>query len=116
MSAPRHRLARTAAGALAVTALAAPTVAGARPAPEDSGVARPAPAAVVFDNERADAAPTIVYRSATPAPAVTTGTIDDGFDWGAAAIGAGAVAAALLLAAGGAAALSRTGHGTHPAH
>jgi hypothetical protein len=115
MSVHHHRLARTVAGALAVTALAAPA-AVARPAPEDAAVAHPAPAAAVFDSERADAAPVIVYRSDASAPAVATRTVDDGFDWGAAAIGAGAAAAALLLAAGGAGALSRTGHGARPTH
>jgi len=66
------------AGALAVAALAAPT-AGARPATEWTDNSSPAP----------------------PAPTVTR-TIDQGLDWGSAAIGAGTATGLLLIAAAGA--------------
>jgi hypothetical protein len=36
----------------------------------------------------------------TPAPAVVTAPSDDGFDWGAAGVGAGAVGGLFLIAAG----------------
>lgn len=42
-------------------------------------------------------------------PAVTT-TIDEGFDWGSAAIGAGGAAAVLLVGAAGASALTPRRH------
>ena len=46
---------------------------------------------------------------APDSPAVTT-TIDEGLDWGSAAIGAGGAAAVLLLSAAGASALSHRRH------
>src|SRR5260370_98308 len=45
-----------------------------------------------------------------PAPAVTQTIADDGFDWGAAAVGAGGAGAVLLLTAAGA---SAVGHRRH---
>jgi hypothetical protein len=80
-----RRLTRTMTGALVVTALAAPA-ASARP---------------LYDNPG---------RPSEPAPTVTR-TIDEGFDVGSAAIGAGGAAAVLLLTAAGAAAMS---HRRHP--
>jgi hypothetical protein len=75
-----RRLTRTMTGALVVTALAAPA-ATARPI--DANTTRP------FES-----APTV------------TRTIDEGFDVGSAAIGAGGAAAVLLLTAAGAVAVS----------
>jgi hypothetical protein len=81
MPPPFHRRVRcAAAAALAVTALAAPP-AGALPCEVVCG---------------SNATP-----AGSPAPAVTR-TVDDGFDWGSAAIGAGAGAAIALLSLGGA--------------
>jgi hypothetical protein len=93
MSPRRIRLTDAVAGALAVTAVAAPA-AGAIPAEE-----------LLNDSSRgSDAAGAL--ESKAPAPTVTR-TIDEGFDWGSAAIGAGGAAAALLLSAAGASAVSR---------
>jgi hypothetical protein len=78
---PTHgppRLIGALAVALAVAALAAPT-AGARPATDWTDNSSPA----------------------TPAPTVTR-AIDDGIDWGSAAIGAGTATGLLLVAAAGA--------------
>ena len=80
MFTPR-RLTRALAGAMAVTAIAAP-----------AAVARPI---VDFHDS----------SSYEPAPTVTR-TIEDGFDWGSAAIGAGGAAAVLLLSGAGASAVS----------
>lgn len=89
----RHRLTRTVAGALAIAALAAPA-AGAFPAEQTQGNPNPnAPSTSARVND----------ISGTPAPTVTR-TIDQGFDTGSAAIGAGGAAAVLLLAAAGASA------------
>jgi hypothetical protein len=91
----RHRLTQTVAGALAVAALAAPT-AGAFPAEQTQGNPNPnAPASSADVND----------VTAGPAPTVTR-TIDDGFDVGSAAIGAGGAAALLLLTAAGASAVT----------
>lgn len=73
------RLVRALAGALAIAALSAPT-AGARPATEWTDNSSPA-------------------TTKPPAPTVTR-TIDDGIDWGSAAIGAGTATCLLLVAAG----------------
>jgi hypothetical protein len=81
-----RRLRRTVAGALAVSALAAPA-AGALPCEVVCGSATPSP-------------------TKPPAPTVTR-TIDDGFDWGSAGLGAGAGAAIVLLSLGGVRAGSR---------
>ncbi len=80
-----RRFPRTLAGALVVTAFAAPATT----------------ARSIYDNPG---------RPSEPAPTVTR-TIDEGFDAGSAAIGAGGAAAVLLLTAAGAAALS---HRRHP--
>jgi hypothetical protein len=82
-----RRFTRTLTGALVVTALAAP-----------AATARP-----LYDKP---------VRHSEPAPTVTR-TIDEGFDVGSAAIGAGGAAAVLLLTAAGAAAVS---HRRHPVH
>ncbi len=108
--APRtHRLARTLAASLAVAALAAPAAA-ARPAydapyPRDSGPAT-----------------TPVEAAATSAPAPTLAqappvvrSIDDGFDWGAAAIGAGAAAGIALIGVGGVSSRRRAHPAAHSA-
>jgi hypothetical protein len=88
-----RRLARTVAAAMAITALAAPS-AGAVPAGEPPATSRSA------------------SLPDTPAPTVSR-TIDDGFDWGSAAIGAGVAAAVLLLTAAGASARSHRGQNTN---
>lgn len=78
---PPPRFIRTLAGALTVAALAAPT-ASARPATEWTDNSSPS-------------------TTKPPAPTVTR-AIDDGLDWGSAAIGAGAATGLLLLTAAGA--------------
>lgn len=79
-------------------------------------ISAPAANAVTGEQFRAssgsDATPTKV--SSQPAPTVTR-TIDDGFDLGSAAIGAGSAAAVLLLGGAGATALSRHRHRVRPA-
>jgi hypothetical protein len=95
----RHRLTHSVAGALAIAALAAPA-AGAFPAEQVQGSTNPnAPATPIHVNN----------TSAGPAPTVSR-TIDDGFDVGSAAIGAGGAAAVLLLSAAGASALVHRRH------
>lgn len=81
MSIPRHRLTRTVASALAVTALAAPA------------------AEARYDDDMH------AGRTVHPGPTVSR-TIDDGFDMGSAALGAGGAAAVLLLTAAGASTVS----------
>jgi len=81
-----RRLTRAVAGALAVTALAAPAAA-----------ARPIDAAPSWSTSPPAASPS---PADTPAPTVIR-TIDAGFDWGSAGIGAGATAALVLLSIGG---------------
>jgi hypothetical protein len=92
MSARHHRLARTLAGALALSAIAAPT-AGALPAEQVQGGSPSTNAAPAIDKTEA-LAPTV------------TRTIDEGFDWGSAAMGAGGATALLLLTGAGATAVS----------
>ena len=92
MSARRHRLTRTAAVALAATALAAPAA--------DS---RPSDAH--FNSPSQGSVPAVESNTEVPAPTVAR-TIDDGFDLGSAAVGAGGAAALLLLSAAGASAVS----------
>jgi hypothetical protein len=111
MTPATHRLTRTAAAALTVTALLAPTASAhlpwdERPAPTVAYQAMPAP-------DRIDSGPVAAATptASQPAPTVTE-TIDDGFDWGSAAIGAGSAGLALLLAAAGA---SAAGHRRHVA-
>jgi len=84
-----RRISRTLAGALAVVALSAPA-ASARPMLEPSG----------------DPGPVVPEA---PAPTVTP-NVDDHFEWGSAAVGAGGAAAVLLLAGAGATTLSRRHH------
>jgi hypothetical protein len=86
MSPRRPRFTRAAAGALVITALAAPA-ASARPVDPPVGWKLTPPA-----ESRA--------QPHSSAPTITRGT-DDGFDWGAAGIGAGAGAAIVLLSLGG---------------
>ena len=74
-----HRITRLAAAGLIAGALAAPA-ASARPAPLDPPVP-PGSEAVVIEPE--------------PAPVVQS--VDEGFDWASAAIGAGAAGALVLL-------------------
>jgi hypothetical protein len=85
-----HRLARILATGVTAAALAAPP-ALARPidGPEDP-VPPDADPIVVVAPEQAPARPPVVQA------------VDDGFDWGSAAIGAGAGAAIALLSLGGA--------------
>jgi hypothetical protein len=82
---PRHRLTRALAGALAVIAIAAPA-AVARPIDTGPGWSARPPAPSQSD-------------AAAPAPTVVR-TIDDGFDWASAGIGASAVAAMVLVSLG----------------
>jgi hypothetical protein len=87
----RRRLSSALAGALAIGAIAAP-------------------AANAVTGEEFQASPGPNSRSAidssTPAPTVSR-TIDEGFDLGSAAIGAGSAAAVLLLGGAGATAVTR---------
>jgi hypothetical protein len=85
----RSQLPRSLAAGLAAAALAAPA----------------AHASPIIDPGSGHATPS----AAADPPAVTT-TIDEGFDWGSAAIGAGGAAAVLLLSAAGATALSPRRH------
>jgi hypothetical protein len=93
MSTRHQRLTRAVSGALAASAIAAP-LAHARPAEQVQ--ASPTPGAPR----------TIEYPPEAPAPTVTR-TIDEGFDLGSAAVGAGGAAAVLLVAGAGATAVSR---------
>ena len=96
MSPRRPRLTRNAvAAALAATVLAAP-VADARPVTGESS------------SPSQGSAPAVEYTEA-PRPTVAR-TIDDGFDLGSAAIGAGGAAALLLLTAASASAVSHRHH------
>ena len=85
----RHKFIRTLAACTAAAALAAPA-AQASPALEQGSDPGPATDPIVVE-----------------APPVTP-TIDDGFDWGAAALGAGGAGMVLLLSLGGAAQVSRS--------
>lgn len=94
-----HRLTQSVAGALAIVALAAPS-ASAFPAEQVQGNPNPnAPATPIHVND----------TSGGPAPTISR-TIDDGFDVGSAAIGAGGAAAVLLLGAAGASTLVHRRH------
>jgi hypothetical protein len=86
-----RRLTRTAAGALAITALAAPA-ASARPVDAPAGWKLTPPAETRSQPH-------------APAPTIVRST-DDGFDWGSAGIGA-AAAAIVLVSLGGVRARSR---------
>jgi hypothetical protein len=86
----RRRLSSALAGALAIGALAAP-----------------AANAVTSEDWRASSGSTSASKSTNiPAPTITR-TVEDGFDLGSAAIGAGSAAAILLLGGAGATAVSR---------
>jgi hypothetical protein len=105
-----HRLARTAAGALAATAILAPVATAGlpleeRPTPTVAYQATPAP-----DRIDSGQAAVVTRAAIQPAPALTE-TVDDGFDWGAAAIGAGGVGVVVLFAAASASAAGRRRHG-----
>src|SRR4051812_33078828 len=89
----RH-LTRAVASVLAVTALAAP-----------APMAPPIASAPAWIPSHPAASPS---HAEAPAPTVIR-TVDDGFDWGSAAIGAGATIAIVLLSLGGVRAGSRTG-------
>ena len=80
---PPHRLTRALAGALAATALAGPA-AVARPIDTGPVYNLPAPSR----SDAAARAPTVIR------------TIDDGFDWGSAAIGAGGAIGLVAVATG----------------
>lgn len=88
---PRSQFHRSLAAGLAVAALAAPA----------------AQAAPIREPGTGDTA--LSTEPAADSPAITT-TIDEGFDWGSAAIGAGGAAAVLLLSAAGASTLSSRRH------
>jgi hypothetical protein len=91
MSRSRRRLSSAIAGALAIGALTAP-----------------AANAITDEEWRGGVGTDSTVSSTTPTPPPTvTRTIDDGFDLGSAAIGAGSAAAVLLLGGAGATAVSR---------
>ena len=79
-----HRLAGLIAAGITAAALAAP-----------AAVARP----IDGPNEpvRPDPGSTVVEPDPSPAPAPVVRMIDDGFDWGSAAIGAGGAGALVVL-------------------
>jgi hypothetical protein len=90
----RSQLQRSLAAGLAAAALAAPAAqAGPIVEPGSGGV----PPSMGPDTRGLEA---------DPAPAVTT-TIDEGFDWGSAAIGAGGAGMLILLALAGSAQVNR---------
>ena len=89
-----RRLTRAVAGALAVTAIAAP-----------AAMARPIDSAPGSTASQPGASPS---PADAPAPTIIR-TIDDGFDWSSAVIGAGATTALVLLSIGGVRAGARTG-------
>jgi len=128
----RLQFRRSVAAGIAVAALAAPVAqagpiidpgsgtAGAAAAQlrtdaAQAGGAQASPAAVTASSLRTDAAqaggaeaPAVAPQPiVVEAPPVTTTIVDDGFDWGAAAIGAGVSGALILLAMGSVAGLSR---------
>ena len=88
----RSQLQRSLAAGLAAAALAAPA----------------AQAAPILEPGTRDTALS-TEPVTVDSPAITT-TIDEGFDWGSAAIGAGCAAAVLLLGAAGASAVSPRRH------
>ena len=93
----RSQLQRSLAAGLAAAALAAPA---AQAAPMLEPGTGDAPLSMGPDT-----------RGLEPDPAApVTTTIDEGFDWGSAAIGAGGAAAVLLLGAAGASAVSPRRH------
>ena len=92
MSTRRRRLTSIVAAALTATVLAAPA-------------ADAIPAEEYFNSSDSRSAPAVESDAEALAPTVTR-TVDDGFDLGSAAIGAGGAAAVLLLTAAGASAVS----------
>jgi hypothetical protein len=92
MNKPRRRLRHALVGALAIGALAAP--------------AAHAVTGEEFTASSSSYSPSFGSVSEQPAPTVTQ-PIDDGFDLGSAAIGAGSAAAVLLLGGAGATAVAR---------
>jgi len=102
MSHRHQRLTRAAAAALAATALAAPA-ASAFPAEQVQGTPHSQ-----GDSKSRNPLP-VDPNAQAPRPTVTR-TIDDGFDTGSAAIGAGGAAAVLALTAAGASAVLRRHH------
>ncbi len=93
MSSSRRRLSSAIAGALAIGALTAPAANAITDEQWRGGLYR-------------SNSTSAVESSNSPAPTVTR-TIDDGFDLGSAAIGAGSAAAVLLLGGAGATAVTR---------
>jgi hypothetical protein len=79
-----HQLARALAAAVAAAALAAPPALARIDPPATAGFSS------------SDATPTVTAESAVNPPVVVR-TVDDGFDWGAAAIGAGGAGALVAL-------------------
>jgi hypothetical protein len=86
-----RRLARVVAAGLAVGALAAPPA-----------VAGPIIGPVVREHERGGTAVTVAPDTAVDPRPLVVRAVDDGFDWGSAAIGAGGAGAFLTLASLGA--------------
>jgi hypothetical protein len=107
----RRRLSSALAGALAIGALAAPA-ANAVTGEEFRSGSDPQSTSAVGSSNGPDLYSTSALGSSNspastvPAPTVSR-TIDDGFDLGSAAIGAGSAAAILLLGGAGATAVSR---------
>jgi hypothetical protein len=93
------RPAPSAVAALAAAALIVPSASARMPADEPASTTA-YPAVVAPASSTAD----------TPAPTVTQTIADEGFDWGDAAIGAGAAGAVLLLTAAGATAVGHRRH------
>ena len=102
MSSSRRRLSSAIAGALAIGALTAPAANAITDEQWRGGLYR-------SDSTSA------VESSNSPAPTVTR-TIDDGFDLGSAAIGAGSAAAVLLLGGAGGTAVWRHRRRIRPAN
>jgi hypothetical protein len=95
MTARSHRLARALAAGVAAAAFAAPPA-----------LARVDPPATAAFNS-ADATPTATVASPSNAPVVVR-TVDTGFDWGSAAVGAGGAGALVTVALlGGSAIVTR---------
>ena len=103
MSRSRRRLSSAIAGALAIGALTAPAANAITDEQWRGGLYGP------------DSTPAGESSNPAPAPTVTR-TIDDGFDLGSAAIGAGSAAAVLLLGGAGATAVSRHRRRVRPAN
>jgi hypothetical protein len=95
----RRRLSTAVGAALAIAAFSAP-----------------AANAVTSEDWRASSGSTSASESTNiPAPTITR-TVEDGFDLGSAAIGAGSAAAVLLLGGAGGTAISRHRRRIHPAN